>query len=76
MVGIEIGILGPMQSIGGPDHATVITESTRGVPGARNAARARVRWRLGIEQARIKPGRAYPTVATNGRYVNQSRALR
>ena len=42
MVGIEIGILGPMQSIGGPDHATVITEVDAGGP-RRPQCRARTR---------------------------------
>lgn len=66
MVGIEIGILGPMQRSADPDQSTVTPKSTR--PGARCAARARGRWRLGIEQANINPGaptgRSPPTSVT------------
>jgi hypothetical protein len=45
-----------------PDlHA--LTDEVDAWTRARNAANARVRWMFGIEQARLKLGRAYPTVA-------------
>jgi transposase len=63
MVEIEIGILSAQcldRRI--PDVATLTAEVDTWTR-ARNAAGARVRWMFGIEQARIKLGRAYPTVA-------------
>ena len=63
MVEIEIGILSAQcldRRI--PDLRT-LTNEVDAWTCARNAARARVRWMFGIEQARTKLGRAYPTVA-------------
>jgi transposase len=63
MVEIEIGILSAQcldRRI--PDLPT-LTDEVDAWTRARNAAGARVRWMFGIEQARTKLGRAYPTVA-------------
>ncbi len=63
MVEIEIGILSSQcldRRI--PDLPT-LTDEVDAWTRARNAAGARVRWMFGIEQARTKLGRAYPTVA-------------
>lgn len=63
MVEIEIGILSAQcldRRI--PDLPT-LTQEVDAWTCARNAAGARVRWMFGIEQARTKLGRAYPTVA-------------
>lgn len=63
MVEIEIGILSAQcldRRI--PDLVT-LTSEVDAWTRARNAADARVRWMFGIEQARTKLRRAYPTVA-------------
>ena len=62
MVEIEIGILSAQcldRRI--PDLPT-LTHEVDAWTRARNAAGARVRWMFGIEQARTRLGRAYPTV--------------
>jgi hypothetical protein len=63
MVEIEIGVLSAQcldRRI--PDPHTLTTEVETWTR-ARNAAGARIRWMFGIEQARLKLGRAYPAVA-------------
>ena len=65
MVEIEIGILSAQcldRRI--PDLPT-LTDEVDAWTRARNAAGARIRWMFGIEQARTKLGRAYPTAACN-----------
>lgn len=61
MVEIEIGVL-VAQCLARriPDIATLTTE-VEAWAQARNAAGAHVQWMFGIEQARAKLGRAYPT---------------
>jgi hypothetical protein len=48
-----------------PDLPT-LTHEVDAWTRARNAASARVRWMLGIEQARTKLGRAYPAIGLKG----------
>jgi transposase len=66
MVEIEIGVLSAQcldRRI--PDAPTLTTEVDSWTR-ARNAAGARIRWMFGIEQARLKLGRAYSAVAAQG----------
>jgi len=66
MVEIEIGILSAQcldRRI--PDLPT-LTDEVDAWTRARNAAGARIRWMFGIEQARSKLGRAYPSVTGAG----------
>jgi hypothetical protein len=61
MVEIEIGVLASQcldRRI--PDLVT-LTAEVEAWTRARNNAGAAVKWMFGIEQARLKPGHAYPT---------------
>jgi transposase len=62
MVEIEIGILSAQCLDRRLPDLPTLTHEVDAWTRARNAAGARVRWMFGIEQARTKLGRAYPTV--------------
>jgi len=63
MVEIEIGILSAQCLDRRIPDLPRLTDEVDAWTRARNAAGARIRWMCGIEQARTKLGRAYPTVS-------------
>jgi transposase len=63
MVEIEIGILSAQCLDRRIPDLLLLTTEVEAWTRARNAARARIRWMFGIEQARLKLGHTYPAAA-------------